>query len=65
MVYVKGTANTCQEAKQKYTDGTSRALPKVTFDTYTSSNDISSPLTCRADLAKSTLRNAMCNTVRA
>ena len=54
--YVKGTANTCQEAKKKYTDGTSWALSKVTFDHYTSSNFISSPLPYRVDLAKSTLR---------
>ena len=63
--YVKGNANVCQDAKLKYTDGTSWALPKVTFDTHTSSNYISSPIICRVGLAKSTSKNWLGIAVRA
>ena len=58
MGFVKGSSSAVKEAQRKFADGSMWALSKVSFDTYTQAQYISTPGTFRVDLSRSTLETS-------
>ena len=48
--FVKGSETECNQAKIKYPDATGWSLTKVSFDTFTATTFISTPIPLRVDL---------------
>ena len=53
--FVKGSQPAVKQAQDKYVEGSVWALSKVSFDTYTAINFVSTPVPFRLDVGKSTM----------